>query len=250
MHREGAFVVVGLLAASVGSVTLRAQSVASGDRAYVSVNGTYQATSTTFTDVVHPIASVEPSIISTAYDVGAAPGFDVAGGYRVWRNLAAGISVSRLSKANDDAVSAQVPHPLYFNQRRSVPATATGLDRVETAVHVQISWAMPVASGWQLALSGGPTLFMVRQDLVKDVNVSQTYPYDTATSTGVVTGRQSQSRVGFNAGGDLSYFLGRRYGVGVSAGYSRARVPLPSDDSSVTVDAGGVRVGGGLRLRF
>lgn len=248
MLRTSAIVAMGLVLTA--AVPSRAQSAAPTDRAYVSVNGAYQATSTTFTDVVHPVTFVEPAIISTAYDVGAAPGFDVGGGYRVWKNLAAGVNVSRISKANNDAVSAQMPHPLYFNQRRLVPATATGLNRVETAVHVQVSWVMPVKSGWQIAASGGPTLFMVSQDLVQDVNVSQTYPFDTATSTGVVTGRPSRSSVGFNAGADVAYFLARRYGVGVSVGYSRAMVPLPSDDSSVTVRAGGIRIGTGLRMRF
>src|SRR5262249_30066833 len=149
---------------------------------------------------VHPVSFVEPAIISTVYRIGAAPGFDAGGAYRIWRHLAAGVNVSRISKSSDAPVSAQMPHPLYFNQRRLVPATAAGLARLETALHVQASWTMPITDSWNLALSGGPTLFMVSQDLVEDVTISQTYPYDTATSTGVVTGRPSKSKVGFNAG--------------------------------------------------
>src|SRR5438128_1551656 len=124
MIRPSGLLVAGLVLAA--AAPSRAQSAAQTDRAYISVDGTYQATSTTFTDVVYPIAFVEPAIISTAYKVGASPGFDVGGGFRVWRNLAAGVNVSRISKSNDGAVSAQMPHPLYFNQRRFVPATAGG----------------------------------------------------------------------------------------------------------------------------
>src|SRR5712691_8567863 len=120
MIRPSAILVVGLVLA--GAVPSRAQSAAWTDRAYLGVDATYQATTTTFTDVVHPVTFVEPAIISTSYKVGASPGFDVGGGLRVWRNLAAGVNVSRISKSNDGAVSAQMPHPLYFNQRRSVPA--------------------------------------------------------------------------------------------------------------------------------
>jgi len=248
MIRPSAILVVGLVLA--GAVPSRAQSAAWTDRAFVSVDATYQATSTNFTDVVHPIAFVEPAIITTTYKVAASPGFEVGGGVRVWSHLAAGATASRISKSDDGNVSAQVPHPLYFNQRRSVPATAGGLDRVETAVHVQASWVMTIREGWQLAVSGGPTLFMVSQDLVQDIHVAQTYPYDTATSTGVVTGRPSRSHVGFNAGADLAYFFARHVGADVSIGYSHARVQLPSDNSTVTVYAGGVHVAGGLRMRF
>jgi outer membrane protein with beta-barrel domain len=248
MNRPSAMFVVGLVLAS--APPSRAQSAAWTDRAYVSVNGTYQATSTTFTDVVHPVAFVEPSVISTAYEIGAALGFDVGGGYRVWRNLAAGVDVSRISKSGDSAVSAQIPHPFLFNQRRSVPATASGVNRQETAVHVQASWVMPLRRRWRIAVSGGPTWFMIAQDLVQDINVSQTYPYDTATSSGVISQRQSRSRLGFNAGTDVVYLFARHVGVGMSGSYSLARIALPSDNTTVTVDAGGVRVGGSLRLRF
>ena len=246
--RKASAIVVGLLL--MGGAHARAQSAVSGDRVSLSVDSTYQTSSTTFTDVVHPTAFVEPAIISTVYRIGAAPGFDVGGAYRVWRNLAAGVNVSRISKSSDAPVSAQMPHPLYFNQRRLVPATAGGLNRVETAVHVQASWTLPISSSWQLAVSGGPTLFMVSQDLVQDVNISQTYPYDTATSTGVVTGRPSTSKVGFNAGADVAYFPARRYGVGLAVGYSQARVALPSDNGVAGVHAGGIHVGAGLRVRF
>jgi hypothetical protein len=132
--------------------------------------------------------------------------------------------VSRISKARDSAVSAQIPHPFVFNQRRVVPATASDLHRQETAVHMQASWVMPLRRRWQIAASGGPTWFRVAQDLVQNINVSQTYDYDTATSAGVIVQRQSRSHLGFNAGVDVIYLFAQHVGVGMSGGYSLARI--------------------------
>ena len=100
---------------------------------------------------------------------------------------------------------------------------------------------------WQLAIAGGPSWFSVGQDLVSDVTVTQTYPYDTATFASATITHRSGSRIGFNAGADLTYRLRRHVGLGFGVTYSRASIPL---DDTLTVEAGGARVGGGLRFRF
>ena len=216
------------------------------DRGYVNLSGWYQPTSS-FSDSVRPIDFVETSVVDTSYKTRSIPGFDAGGGVRVWRNLAIGLDVSRFSKNTEGSVSAQVPHPFFFNQARSVSGDASGLTRDETAVHLQALWMLPLRDRWQLALAGGPSWFSIGQDLVSDVTVTQTYPYDTATFASATSTHRSHSQIGFNAGADVSYRVRPHVGLGIGVTFSHASVPL---DDTVTVDAGGAHVGGGIRLRF
>jgi len=243
MRFRPAVVVLILLAAFPAAA--RAQS-SWRDRGYLAIGGWYQPVATTFTHEVRPIIDVEEAEIETEYDTGSAAGFDVGGGVRVWRNLAIGAQVSRFSKSGSGSVDAQIPHPLFFRQPRTVTGDAGALSRDETAVHVRLLWMVPIRERLQLGLSGGPSWLAVKQDLVTTVVVTQTYPFDSATFASATSARQTGSDVGFNAAADLSYLVRPHLGVGMEIGVSRARVPL----DTVTVDAGGLHVGGGLRIRF
>jgi hypothetical protein len=216
------------------------------DRGYANVSGFFHP-STSFSNTVKPIDFAEPSVVDTTYKTGSVPGFEAEGGVRLWRNLAVGAGVSWFSNQTTGTVSAQVPHPFFFNKPRAVSGDAGSLTRDETAVHVKALWMMPLSNRWQLALSGGPSWFSVGQDLVSDVSVTQTYPFDTATFASAATVHRSASKAGFNAGADVSFLFRPRIGVGFGVMFSHASVPL---DDTLTVDAGGAHVGGGLRIRF
>ena len=219
------------------------------DRAFVSVNGGLETATASFSGVSHPITFIEPATVNTTYPVKAAPAFDVGGGIRIWRRLAAGARVERFSSKGTGGVTAQVPHPFLVEHLRPVAGDATGLRRTETALDVLVSWLMPVSARAELTLSAGPSLFSVSQDLVADVVVSQSYPYDAAQYASAVTQRASKSAIGFNVSGDVTYLLARHVGVGASVIFSRADARLPGTPETA-VTAGGAHVGGGLRLRF
>ena len=237
-------VLAALLVAAASPV--RAQT-APPERGYITASADLLVAGTGFGDEIHPIEFGEPATIDTSYRVGFAPGFAVGGGVRVWRRLAVGVEVGRVSHANDASVSAQVPHPLLFNTPRSVSGTATGLDRAELAVHLLVSWVAPLSTRWQLAVSGGPSWITVDQDLVTDVTVNQTYPYDTATFAGVVTQQASKGHIGVNAGVEAAYLATPHVGLAIGARYAHAHVPLTA---TAATDAGGAHVTAGLRLRF
>jgi len=245
MAIRSATVLVGLAMATSVS-TAQAQS-AWTDRGYVNVSGWYQVASPSFSDSVRPIDFAEAAVVDTSYKTRSIPGFDAGGGARVWRNLGVGLDVSRFSKRTGGVVSAQVPHPFFFNRPRAVSGDASGLTRDETAVHLQALWMVPLQDRWQLALAGGPSWFSVGQDLVTDVTVTQSYPYDTATFASATSTHRSHSQIGYNAGADVSYRLRRHVGLGFGVTFSHASVPL---DNTVTVDAGGAHVGGGIRFHF
>jgi hypothetical protein len=244
MRARSMAILVGLLV--IGAAASAQAQTAWRDRGYVNVSGFFQP-SATFSNTVRPVDFAEASIIDTSYKTGAVPGFDAGGGVRLWRNLAVGVDLSWFSKNITGAVSAQVPHPFFFNRLRAASGDASGLARDETAVHLQALWMVSIGPRWQMALAGGPSWFSVEQDLVGDVNVTQTYPYDTAAFAAATTVHRSRSKLGFNAGVDLTYRLRRHVGLGAGVTFSHATVPL---DDTLTVDAGGPHVAGGLRFRF
>jgi hypothetical protein len=223
-----------------------AQTAPRTDRGYASVGGVLQSSSS-FSETVRPVDFAEAAVVDTGYKSGPMPGVEFGGGVHVWRSLGAGVVVSWVSKDGTGAVSAQVPHPFLFARPRSVSGDATGLAHSETAIHIQATWMVPLRNRWRLALSGGPSWFSVDQDLVSDVTVNQTYPYDTATFASATSVHRSGSQMGFNAAADASYWLRPRVGVGVGMMFSHASIKL---DKTATMDAGGPHLSAGIRFRF
>ena len=129
--------------------------------------------------------------------------------------------------------------------------TADNLSRLETGFHGKVVFIAPVGAGWEVLLSGGPSFFQVEQDLVEDIRIKETYPYDTATFDNAVARRHSSSGLGFNVGADVTRLLTPHMGVGAAVVISRATLHFDTfSDPTRDFDVGGARVGGGLRFRF
>jgi hypothetical protein len=221
------------------------------DAGYVDVNLGLQATSTAFDITTHPLRFVEPATVQTKYSVKGAREFDVGAGVHLAHNLAVGGSFSRFEKAGNVTVDAQVPHPFFFDRARTVSGTADNLSRLETGFHGKVVFIAPVSAGWEVLVSGGPSFFRIEQDLVEDIKINQTYPYDTATFNSAVATRHSSSGLGFNVGADVTRLLTAHMGVGAAVVISRAKLHFDTfSDPTREFDAGGTRVGGGLRFRF
>ncbi len=249
--RHSALITAILACTVLGSARNGAAQGAWESRGFVSINGGIQATSTDFTDNVVFTLFAEEGDFDAGYRVDGDAVFDVSGGVRVWQNLAIGVGVSRFRRDVDANVTARIPHPFFFDQHRPISGSAVGLRRQEIAVHVQALWIVPVNDRFDLALFGGPTFFDVTQDLLTEVEFTESFPFDTATFTGAATREQSASGVGFNVGVDVAFYFSGHVGVGWLARFSKATVDLASEDGgTVKVDAGGVQTGGGLRLRF
>ena len=220
------------------------------DRGYFDISADVRLSPMTFDGTAHPVDFAEAATVSTGYDVKPAAGVDAAVGFRARRNFAIAVDVAWTTRLSPASITAQVPHPLYENRPRSVSGSQ-GLGHDESAVNLQVVRMIPVRPHWTVALAGGPSWIIARQAIVDNVAVASAYPFDTASFSSAVTSRTSAGRLGFNVGGDVVYRVRRRAGVGFGATFSRARVPLTSAaGDSITVNAGGLRVGGGLRVRF
>jgi hypothetical protein len=221
------------------------------ERVHVSVNGAFQATTNDFSDRFEFERNIETGSTEVDYRVQKGFIFDGGGGVRLWKNLAAGVAVSSFTREESAATRSNFPHPFFFEQPREVTGDATGVKRSETAVHIQAMYLVNPGGRLRFVLSGGPSFFSVEQDLVTEVTIAETFPFDAATFASAQKTREKGSAPAFNVGADVMWMLGRRFGVGGVIRFSRAAIDLDAPGGrTITVDAGGVYAGGGVRLLF
>lgn len=240
-------------AAALAGAALLPAAAGAQTGGYLDFNGGTQATATTFAENVGFTVFRENGDFDAGYDVGAGPVFDAAGGVRLASGIGFGMGVSRFDRRGPVSIEARIPHPFFFDRHRPVNGALSGLARRETAVRAEVRWFAPTGGAVELAVFGGPAFFDVRQDLVTAVGHDHAYPYDEAAfaAASTHTARVSSSAFGFHAGADVGFFFSGAVGAGAVLRYSRGSVELTgAGGGTVPVDAGGLHVGGGLRLRF
>jgi hypothetical protein len=144
------------------------------------------------------------------------------------------------------ALDATLPHPVFFDQPRHVTSTQSGAKHSEDVVHINAIWMMPVANKLDIGFFAGPTIFFVKQDTVAGLTqaeVIEPVPTLNASFTEI-----SKTTVGFNAGVDLQYLIGKKWGVGGLARYSWGSADIDGASDNLTV--GGFQIAGGFRARF
>jgi hypothetical protein len=166
---------------------------------------------------------------------------------RVRRRLGIAVDVSVMPRDHDATVTARVPHPVFFNQLRTVNGT-TSLSQSQTAIHVDAAYLAPPRGKLWLTLLGGVSIVHIEQGLVTDVNVSDPYPFDTPTFASAATTTASATPIGFNVGLDVTWRRWRRGGLGALVRYSRASATLSPGETKVI--AGGLQTGAGVRIGF
>ena len=182
----------------------------------------------------------------------AAGGFIEAGGrVRVGRSLWLGAVGFASSGSADGTLTAEVPHPFYFNQRREITGEVPSLSHSETGAHVELAYAIPTRSSPEIQIFGGPSYFSVKQTLVTDFTYTDSYPYDTARFDSATTTKATGGAWGFNVGSEVTWRLGRSLLVGGLVRYSLANLTLsPSAGNDVDMHAGGIELGAAVRVAF
>ena len=220
-------------------------------RMFVAFDGSYQATSSEFNDAGTFAANAEQARFDTDYAVTRGPGLDVTAGAHVTRRMAVAVSASRFMQSTPATLSGSVPHPLYFDRARSVGAELGQLRRQELGIHLQARGIVASGRRAEMGVFGGPSIFRVSQEMVTGFGYGEAYPYDEVSFRSAETTDAAATRLGFNVGTDVTMFLTRQVGIGATMQFARGSVSLTSasgDEQHVTV--GGLRAGGGLRVRF
>jgi hypothetical protein len=238
------------LATAMGVSPASAQPAHWTNRARVSINFGGQFGSESFTTTATKPVYVENAVFTTTYASPTGSMFDGGVAVRLKGNFGVGVGVSSFNGKGEGAVTGTVPHPFLFNTPRQVSGTASGLERNELATHIQAVYVIPRGK-LDVAIAGGPSWLNVKQDLVTDVIYAETYPYDVATFTSATTNRVTKSALGFNVGVDVGVRFSAIIGVGGIVRFTRAPTDLSAANGvAVKVNAGGVQVGGGLRVYF
>ena len=235
-----------------GSTTPRAQSTDWSDRAFFNVNLSLQLTARPFDEHLLPIIYTERASIGVPHpDDGGRLTLDVAGGLHVWKNFGVGGTITKFAATDTLTVNARIPNPMLLNQQRAA-SKAAPFNRGESAIHIHALYMIPVTPRIDVAVSAGPSLLDVQQDLVQGIEVAEAGPPFTSVAIGDVALLTRDVRgLGMHAGVDVTWFLTPLAGVGITARYVRGSVATRlGDGTPLDLDVGGFQVGAGARLRL
>lgn len=206
-----------------------------------------------------------PSVVSGSradsryqYDRGLT--FGVAGGFlralTAGGGIGAGVSLTRAAYAVDLDLQVSQPHRSSPTVVVADDIATSGPDREETAVHLHVVYAPPLAEPWRMRLFLGPSLFQSELPLWSAVVSRFQQDPPRMEIQRVEFSTQEETVVGGHVGADLAYFFSDRVGIGASGVYSRATgevtvvLPEPAQSLVGNFDLGGVSATLGLRLRF
>ena len=214
------------------------------DKAFVNVSFGGQAGSHTLATSSSFDLYEETGTVNSSQKVGGGGLFDISGGYKVRRNLVAGIGYSHSGSSASAAITALVPHPVFTDQPRTVTASASDLSHSENQIHLFAAYMIPVTDKVDVGISLGPSIFTVSQEVPAGLSVSEPGP----TVSQVNIDKSSKTSAGFNLGLDVTYLLNPRWGVGGLLRYTRGSVDVKNATDNLTV--GGFQIGVGVRYRL
>jgi hypothetical protein len=239
-----------LALALVAVVAPAADAQPAAPRGLITINAGLQSPSRTFSDSFTFENYVEDARARADYEVQPAPFFDGGFAVRLFGPIGAGVAFSRFSHSGTATVSGTIPHPFFFDRDRAIAGDVTGVKRNETAVHAQLVAFVPAGNRVLVVLSAGPSFFTVEQSLVSGVTYDESYPFDEASFRSATVRLERQQKIGFNAGADVTVKLGGSFGVGGMIRYTATTVDFTIDDRTLSLEAGGLQAGGGIRFVF
>jgi hypothetical protein len=226
-----------------GHDPLAAQTLPSPiEKGYITIRAGAQPERRTITPGASFSLYDETATISSSQPIKNGPMFDVTGGYRVWRRWVVAVGVSSFKSSDPATVTTSIPDPGVFDRPKVTTATTDDLDRTELGVHVQAVWFFPRSEKFDIAVSAGPSIYRVKQQLVPGVSVAPRTQNATFT---VAT--ESATAFGVNAGAEATYNLTPRQGAGIFLRYAGASTDLPG---AAGVKIGGLQGGFNFRIRF
>jgi len=221
----------------------------SARRFRILVNGGFNTASRSFGTVTSFVQFLEEGSSSRNYDGSSGFVFELGAIYSLTPAIGVLGSFELFSGDNDAVFEKTVPHPLLFNHDRSVRGDLAGMSYDERALHVDVVYTVERPL-FTIDFFGGPTFFFTDTELITDIGTRSVYPFDDIELGTTSSGKFTENPVGFNAGAALTYRLTPVFGVSFQGRFSRATVNLEQGGESLDFDAGGFRIGAGIRLAF
>ena len=181
--------------------------------------------------------------------------FDVGAGIRLANRVGVGVTTSWFQHSGSGTFDLKVPNPLVANKPLDLTGTVSGLKRNELGIHIQALYAVALAKRARVLLAGGPSIFQTKQDLVRSIEFDTLPGFTSLKFDQALITEVKKTVVGFNVSADITWALASHLGVGTVTRYSRAKLTLdPGAESAVSraieIHAGGLQIGGGIRLLF
>jgi opacity protein-like surface antigen len=193
----------------------------------------------------------EQASVDINQSIGSGAFFDLGAAYKLRQTYGVGLSWGFLSNSGDASISGSLPHPQFFDQPRSFTASASDLKHSEHSIHFQVLYFMPFTEKVDFTFFGGPSLFAVKQGLVRAAIFSETPPFTSVTIDSVDSVELQDSAWGFHFGADMIYAVTPSIGVGALVRYSRGTVEFNlSESQTADVKAGGFQIAGGVRWKL
>ena len=213
------------------------------------IHANYQYAIRTFEEATSFTQFLEQGSTTRAYSGGDGAAFDLSGLFIFSKKVSLLWSFELLPVTHDATVDVSTPHPLLFNRPRTAEMAASELSYEEFASHFGLAYRI-VASPVEFELFGGPSLFSVTTEVVDEVTWEEEYPFDDISGS---SGRVDLDKFafGFHAGGGVVYFVTESWGFSFMARYSKANINLMREGGEpFSLEAGGFRAGGGIRIKF
>ena len=204
----------------------------------------------------------EPAELAAHYVLPRAASFEVGAGVMITRRLGIGASYDGTMHEHAAELRARIPHPLFADAAATDMAeTDPVMQRIERSLSVHAMVVVAQTRRLRLRVFGGPIYYRIEQDAVDAITYNQIYfvrqPTNVVQLTGFDYARIDGSGWGAHAGADASLFLTRILGVGVFTKYDRGQVRIDNPLAAglghpgrVTIAAGGLQAGAGVRLKF
>jgi hypothetical protein len=243
------------IAALAAGLVLGATSTAGAqDHIRISVNVGQQVSELAFKQTLKLQQYLEDGDLTLERTIPKNTLFDGGVMLHIVSGLHAGVAFSSFQAPGSGAVTAHVPHPLFFGQPRTSTGDVAGIDRKETATHVEIGWTIRAAGGLEFTPFAGPSMFQAEQVFVTKLNLelaNEVYPFDTLAFPGVATETIKDKLNGYNAGIDMTWRFSKVVGVGALIRYTHGMKDLtPTGGQATKVEVGGLHAGAGFRVIF
>ena len=254
MTRRLGILVGGVLSAVfVGATSAAAQTPAAAaapsaptERIFVHVNVGSQAKAITDNEAFTFSLYGEDGTASFSREVKGGLFPDLMVGIRVKNNFFIALQSSVRTASADSPAVASVPDPIAFESPRVVTSTLAGMAHRELWASVLPAVVLPVRKNVDVTLFGGVSLVQLEHEIASFSATGIVEPGPTVTFTRVT---ESRSVWGFLVGADARYMFTDTVGAGAFVRYQRATVNFPGT-GGLSLEVGGLQVGGGLRFRF
>lgn len=217
---------------------------AAAEKLFVNVSAGGQLTTVVGKGAASTSVYNQTALAATSREVSGGPLFDVTFGVPVRGRFAVGGTVSLRTAKSDAALSASVPHPLFFDAPRSVTTTIAGMKHQETWLGVLAAYALSSSDRGSITVMAGPMVVAVKHDSVTGIAVAEGASVASPTVTATI-GSISKSFWGYTIGADARVMMGKRVGVGAFIRYTAAPGNITGVES---VTLGGLQAGAGIRF--